>query len=288
MLRLRLLLVVGLAACGSGSQPNAADGGSPFEDAASTGDSAGSPDGSVDSANGDSAADSSLPQGLATLGSLVVLGDSISDGGGVGPFYYDLLRQDLATRYGAIAYRNNAQSGSKTGALASQIDALPKTLASPVAVCVTSGGNDMKAALPLILTGTDQAARAQMGTNVQTALSKLLVPGRFGTNVSVHVFEANIYDASDGKGDFGSHGCAFAQGMPTFPSDGYFANWNGVITTQVAAKSQVLAELHGHFYGHGYAGNPIWFAGDCTHPNTLGHDQLRRLFYRLITGTALS
>jgi lysophospholipase L1-like esterase len=286
MLRLRFLLVVALAACGSASQPVGPDedGSSPSEDAATTDpDAAGLPDAASDSMAG---ADSG-PQGLATLGALVVLGDSISDGGGSGPFYYDLLKQDLAARYGMIAYQNKAQSGSKTGALSSQIDSLPKTLAGPVAVCITSGGNDMKAALPLIIAGTDQAARTQMGTNIQTALTKLLAPGRFGTNVPVHVFEANIYDASAGKGDFGSHGCAFGQGLPTLPSDAWFASWNGVISMQVSSKSQVLADIHKHFYAHGYAGNPSWFASDCTHPNTLGHDQLRRLFYLLITGKAL-
>src|SRR5438552_1099667 len=79
--------------------------------------------------------------GLATLGTLVVLGDSISDGGGQPPFYYELLKTDLITKYGQIAYHNNAQSGSKTDALVGQIKGLPGTLPGPVAVVITSGGN---------------------------------------------------------------------------------------------------------------------------------------------------
>ena len=238
----------------------------------------------TDASSGD---DAQAPQGLSTLGSLVVLGDSMSDGGGQPPFYYNLLRADLDKLYGTVQYANAAQSGSQTGALAGQIDGLPKSLKGPVAVCITSGGNDMKAALPLVFTGTDAAVRAQMGTNIATALSKLLASGRFGASVDVHVFEANIYDASDGKGDFGSHNCAFGKGVPTTPTDAFFKSWNGEIATQVSAKSQVVNDIHAHFVGHGYSGSPSWYWTDCTHPNALGHDQLRRRFYTLISGKLL-
>jgi lysophospholipase L1-like esterase len=225
--------------------------------------------------------------GLATLGSLVILGDSISDGGGVSPFYYDLLHADLANRYGAIQYQNNAQGGSKTGALEGQIDALPGALPGPVAVCITSGGNDMKAELAAIVTNTDGPARAQMGANVATALEALLAPGRFGAGVDVHVFEANIYDASDGQGNFGTNGCAFGKGLPAIPSDGFYANWNGEISQQVSAKAQTLNDIHQLFWMHGFNHPPSWYASDCTHPSAAGHDQLRRQFYFEITGQAL-
>ncbi len=36
----------------------------------------------------------------------------------------------------------------------------------------------------------------------------LLEPDRFGSGVSVRVFETNIYDASDGQGNFGANACA--------------------------------------------------------------------------------
>ena len=247
---------------------------------------AGSPS---DAAPGADAADAGppAPPPMTSLGALVILGDSISDRGGQSPFYYDLLRADLGAKFGAIAYRSAAQSGSKTSALASQIDSLPRSLPGPVAVCVTSGGNDMKASLPQIVLGADAAVRAQVAANVGAALDKLLAPGRFGAGVQVRVFEANVYDASDGKGDFGSHGCAFGQGLPAFPTDGYFSSWNGDIGRAVASRGQTAADLHGWFRGHGYAGAPSWYASDCTHPNALGHDQVRRMFYKAITGAAL-
>jgi lysophospholipase L1-like esterase len=224
--------------------------------------------------------------GLPALGSLVILGDSIGDGGGVGPFYYDLLRTSLEARYGPLDYRNRAEGGSKTGALEGQVSGLPAALPGPVAVCITSGGNDMKDQVAAIVLGTDGPARAQMGQNISQALAALLAPARFGAGVDVHVYQGNIYDPSDGQGNYSQHNCNFGQGLPALPTDGYFASWNGEIATQVAAHGQVLADLHAHFAQHGFNHPPSWYHTDCTHPNATGHDQLRRLFYEKITGEA--
>ena len=225
--------------------------------------------------------------GLVDVGSLVVLGDSISDGGGQPPFYYDLLRADLEAKYGPIQYKNNAQSGSKTDALLAQAKGLPAQLDGPVVVVITSGGNDMKAALPQILGGLDGPIKAGIAANIDKALAELLAPGRFGPGVDVHVFEGNVYDASDGVGDFGANDCAFGDGYPTIATDPFFQAWNDAIAETVTASGQVAVDMHGWFYGHGYHNPPNWYASDCTHPSTLGHDQLRRLFYEQITGESL-
>lgn len=227
------------------------------------------------------------PIGLDDVGSLVVLGDSIGDGGGQGPYYYQLLREDLEAAYGPIQYVNAADSGSKTGALVGQVGSLPSALPGPVVVTITSGGNDMKDNLLPIVLGQDGPARAQMAANIDAALDALLEPGRFGDGVAVYVFEGNIYDASDGEGDYGQHGCAFGQGYPTMPVDAYFASWNGAIEAEVAGHGQTYADMHGHFYGHGYSGNPSWYASDCTHPNSVGHAELASLFFHLVSGEPL-
>ncbi len=225
--------------------------------------------------------------GLQSLGTLVVLGDSISDGGGNPPFYYNLLKQDLATRYGAVAYHNNAQSGSETSALVGQINGLPSTLPGPVAVCITSGGNDMKANLAQVILGADGPARTAMGNNVKAALDALTAPNHFGAGVEVHVYEGNIYDASDGQGNFSANNCAFGKGVPAIPTDSYFNNWNTVIQTQVTGHGQQYMDMHAYFQNHGFNHPPDWYASDCTHPSQLGHDQLRRFFYQRITGETL-
>lgn len=251
---------------------------------AATGGSAGVPAvGGIGGGTGGSAQSAMLP----TLGSLVVLGDSISDGGGQAPFYYNVLKNDLSAKYGNVAYQNKAESGSKTSALSGQVNDLPNTLPGPVAVCITSGGNDMKDNILSVVTGTDGPARAAMGQNIANALGLLLAPNRFGAGVEVHVFEANIYDASDGQGNFSANNCNFGSGFPALATDPYFASWNGEIANQVNAKGQWLSDIHGHFYLHGFNHPPNWYASDCTHPSQLGHDQLRRFFYFKITGETL-
>jgi lysophospholipase L1-like esterase len=228
-----------------------------------------------------------LPVGLEEVGSLVVLGDSIGDGGGQSPYYYQLLREDLEAAYGPIEYVRAADSGSETGALVGQVSSLPSSLPGPVVVTITSGGNDMKAELLPIVLGQDGPAKAEMGQHIDAALDALLAPGRFGPGVSVHVFEGNIYDASDGAGDYAEHDCAFGQGYPAMPVDPYFEAWNAVIEEQVTAHDQTYADMHGYFYGHGYSGSPSWYASDCTHPNSLGHAALAGLFFHLISGEPL-
>ena len=225
--------------------------------------------------------------GLPDVRSLVVLGDSIGDGGGVGPFYYELLRQSLQDKYGGtLQYHNNAQSGSETSALLGQVNGLPQSLPGPVAVTITSGGNDMKAHITEVVAGLDGPVRTAMGDNIEAAFDALLAPNRFGAGVEVHVYEADIYDSSDGQGDFNAHNCAFSFPV-ALPTDTYFASWNGEIADHVGANGQALADIHTLFYGHGFNNPPSWYASDCTHPNTTGHDQLRRIFYSLITGEQL-
>jgi lysophospholipase L1-like esterase len=293
---------VALAACGGGddggddgpgatgagsSGSSSSNGAGGTTDVASVGvGTGGSSVGSGGSgAGGDGASGGGPPAGLGDVGTLVVLGDSIGDGGGQGPFYYALLRDALEAHYGhEIEYHNRADSGSKTGALVGQIDGLPSDLPGPVAVAITSGGNDMKDQLFAILTGTDGPAREQMGNNISAALDALLEPGRFGAGVEVHVFEANIYDASDGEGNFGSSGCNVSIDSPQ-STDPFFDSWNGEIGERVGAVGQVLTDMHGHFYGHGFNNPPNWYAGDCTHPNSTGHAELAGLFASLITGS---
>jgi lysophospholipase L1-like esterase len=221
---------------------------------------------------------------MADVGTLVVLGDSIGDGGGQGPFYYQLLPDQLSAHYGkAVAYVNRAQSGSTTAALVGQVAGLDHALSGPVAVVITSGGNDMKDNLYQVLLGIDGPARAQMGANIEAALDALLEPGRFGAGVEVRAFYANIYDASDGQGNFADGGCVVSMNSPS-GSDLFFANWNGEIALRVDGAGQDVVDMHGAFYGHGFNHPPSWYAGDCTHPSSVGHAELAALFHQRISG----
>ncbi|MBW2453304.1 MAG: SGNH/GDSL hydrolase family protein [Deltaproteobacteria bacterium] len=260
---------------GTSEPPGAGGGGADAEPPLGTG-------GSTSSGAG-GAADPD-PSGLPDLGSLVVLGDSIGAGGGEGPFYYDELLALLEVFYAkTIHYVNHAQAGSTTMALEKQIAALPAELPGPVAVVITSGGNNMIYSSLQIMTGLDQLARDRMGGHIDGALSALLVPDRFGSGVTVHVLEANIYDASDGQGNFGSGGCAVLFNVPS-GSAAIFDSWNAVIADQVTAHGQTLIDIHASFTGHGFNSPPSWYVSDCVHPNVTGHGMLTQSFATEITG----
>src|SRR5437764_7253937 len=104
----------------------------------------------------------------AKIGTYIALGDSISDRGGTGPFFYDLLNTDLAARYPGLTFVHGAQQGAITdvfsdnqpsGAplLKTQIDALGSSYAGDIVVTVTIGGNDLNAHALAAISNTDAA-----------------------------------------------------------------------------------------------------------------------------------
>jgi GDSL-like lipase/acylhydrolase family protein len=234
--------------------------------------------------------------------SYVILGDSISDHGGVGPFFYDILAtnddnvypewkgKDLKSKFGQdLMVVSTAKGGAVSKDLPGQVTKLPASLPGPVAVTITIGGNDMQVAIGNILQGTDQPDQDAMRANLKAALGELTMPGRFGAGVEVHVFQADIYDPTGGKGDFSKEGCpAPLSFLPVTPTDTFFMNWNGMVKDEVPMHGVSLVEpLHDGFYAHSLSNKADgWFHTDCIHPNKVGHNQLRAMFWTAITGEA--
>jgi lysophospholipase L1-like esterase len=247
----------------------------------------------------------------------VTLGDSISaePGYGQAPFYWALLQKnddtmypdwhgkDLTTLNGGVAptFVGGAIGGSVAGpypgsaagtpTLDAQVASLPATLAGPVLVTITIGGNDMVGSFVDILQGTDQGDRMDFQQYIDTAMSALTMPGRFGAGVDVYVFQADIYDPSDGTGDFAAQGCPFPFSLiPEESTTTFFANWNDVVHTEVAKYPNAFwAPMHDTFKGHGLSktGTASWFnwsGFDCLHPNAKGHNAIREMFWNMITG----
>ena len=232
--------------------------------------------------------------------SYVILGDSISDKGGQGPFFYNILAandntaypewqgKDLKTRYGQdLMVVSTSKSGAVSKDVLGQVQKLPATLPGPVAVTITIGGNDMQTNIISILNGMDQTARDGFRKNIKDALSELTKPGRFGAGVDVHVFQANIYDPTSDTGNFMSCPSPLSF-IPTQPSDGYFKNWNAVVADEVPKHGvSLVSPLHETFLGHGVTTPATnWFYTDCIHPNKMGHNQIRAMFWTAITGEA--
>lgn len=293
-----LAFALALAACGSDST-SAASG-------TTTGATTGAGGGTTTTGSGGGTGSGGSGTGGAApvvpaYKSYVILGDSISDQGGEGPFFYDLLAtndnaaypkwmgKDLKSKFGQdLMVVSTSKGGAVSGDLPAQVTKLPASLPGPVAVTITIGGNDMQAHILNILNGTDQKDRDAMRASLNAALTELTMPDRFGKGVEVHVFQADIYDPTGGKGDFNDHNCGFLGALPLTPTDGFFTNWNAVVNDEVPKHGISLVEpLHDRFYDHSLSNKTDgWFYKDCIHPNKAGHDQLRAMFWTAITGEA--
>ena len=291
-----LASALALAACGSDSTTAAS--GTTTGAGGSTGATTGAGGGAAGSTSGTGGSAPVVP----AYRSYVILGDSISDHGGVGPFFYDILAtnddaaypewqgKDLKSKFGKdLMVVSTAKGGAVSADLPAQVTKLPATLPGPVAVTITIGGNDMQAHIVNILNGKDQPDRDAMRANLKAALGELTMPDRFGKGVEVHVFQADIYDPTGGKGDFSKEGCpAPLSFLPVTPTDPFFMNWNGMVKDEVPMHGVSLVEpLHDNFYTHNLSTKAdSWFYKDCIHPNKAGHNQLRAMFWTAITGEA--
>lgn len=215
----------------------------------------------------------------------VILGDSISDGGGEAPFFYTLLDQDLNAKYGAMKVVKASKGGAKAQNLGGQISTVTGPLEGPVLVTITIGGNDVQAAIGKIVTGGDDSKeRNDFKEFLDGALAELKKPDRFGSGVQVSVYMTNVYDPSDGTGNFkfasgtkcgGALGF-YPAGRPTTPT---LDPWEQVFTDEAAKYGDVrVLDLRAKFQGHGVPSAEPWFVNDCIHPNAKGHSAIRDLF----------
>jgi lysophospholipase L1-like esterase len=238
-----------------------------------------------------------VPPG-STLGTYIVLGDSISDRGGTGPFFYDQLNTDLTKKYPGLMYVHAAVAGAITdtysdnipaGAplLKTQIAGLGKTYPGDVLVTITIGGNDLNAHAVKAIGGTDDAVRTEFGQHLDAELGELAMPGRLGTG-KVYIVLANIYDFTDGMGDFATVKCGPGANVQPTRDQTVFTAWNGMTSGSLQKVSGTLYDMHANFMGHGYNNTDttmVWYdKNSCIHPNAAGHDAIRRSIYKIVTG----
>jgi hypothetical protein len=240
-----------------------------------------------------------VPAG-GSLGTYIVLGDSISDRGGNAPFFYETLRDDLLKKWpsmmyvhaavaGAITdtYSDNTPAGAPT--LATQIAGLGKSYPGDILVTITIGGNDLNAHAIKAIGGTDDTVRGEFGTHLDAELGELAMPGRLGTG-KVYIVLANIYDFTDGQGDFATVKCGPGANVMPARDVTVFNAWNGVSAASLAKVSGTPYDMHANFMGHGYNNTDmtqVWYdSASCIHPNALGHDAIRKSIYEIVTGSA--
>lgn len=247
-----------------------------------------------------------LPPG-STLGTYIPLGDSISDRGGTGPFFYDLLNKnddaaypafkghDLSSKFPGLRYEHDAVGGAITdtysnGGLAgsptlkSQIDALGHSYPGDVLITITIGGNDMQGHAFEAINGTDGPARMEYAQHLADELGALKAPGRLGSG-KVYIVLANVYDFTDGQGDFATVACGPPVNVMPARDAAVFTAWNGVSADAIGNAGGTLYDMHADFKGHGYNNTDVWYdRSSCIHPNAAGHAEIRKSIWKLVTG----
>lgn len=246
-------------------------------------------------------------------GTLVVVGDSISDISGGKPYYRTLLVDNDDTRYpawkgidlatcwkidpsvdvvkvsrgGARATIPAGDSGTSSAVLLNQVRKIPRSLKGPVLVVGTIGGNDAQAGLANYFLN-DNSSLPKFIAGYGAALKELTTPGRFGAGVKADVYMTNIYDPSGGTGVFryaptnrrcGGVLAFWPTGVSTAP---FFGSWNGAMAKETAKYPGVrLLDMHAAFKAHSLSrpASSNWFVSDCIHPSTAGHAALRSLFW---------
>ena len=243
-------------------------------------------------ARGAAAPASCMLRGLADIGTLVILGDSLSTGtagecaGGACPRYYELLHAALEAEYGHTVDLVHAAVGAgHVSDVLDQVDGLPAILTGPVAVAITAGGNNLlNATIDPGFPGSLPTLREAMGDEIDDVLDALLAPDRFGSGVAVDVFWGDFYDPSDGK--------AATPGIAGFPITSQdFLDFTSEIDQRVTARGEHLVDLYGPVLGHGECGAVpppaagSWLDSDCVHQTEIGEKKLAQQFGLEIIGT---
>ena len=241
-------------------------------------------------------------RGHAKIGTYIALGDSISDQGGTGPYFYDLLSADLTAKFPGLTFVHDAQQGAITDVfsdnmpsgvplLKTQIDGLGNSYPGDVLVTITIGGNDLNAHALAAISNTDAGFRSEFGTHLAAELGELTTPGRLGSG-KVYVVLANIYDFTDGQGDFATVMCG--PGVNISADGGAdLVRRAGTASSadNIAKVGGALYDMHADFMGHGYNNTDtadVWYdSASCIHPNAAGHDAIRRSIYTVLTGEPL-
>ncbi len=191
--------------------------------------------------------------------------------------------RDIATRAPDARFLLLATDGAtSTEVRYAQVPRLKGLDVRPSLATLTIGGNDLLQAF-----GSGGAARAALravrenGHALLTDLRPLLAPG-------APLVIGTVHDPSDGTGE------TDRLGIPPWPGAlGWIARLNETLRALAAEHGALVADLHGHFLGHGLrAGNPaqrdarprergLWYCG-VIEPNAWGAGEIRAVFWDVL------
>jgi lysophospholipase L1-like esterase len=237
-------------------------------------------------------------QDITGIERVIFLGDSITATPYLTSPWSDRIRDDLQTLFGSgVEILNLAAWGARTEHVRDdQLPRIDTASTKRTLVMMTIGGND---ALQVIGEPAD-VSLAHMEEKVailEEILAWLVDPAHFPGGVAV-IF-ANLYDPTDGEGDFTHCGIGVSyEDWPALPEVEPVANgWY----LDLAMEYDVdMLDMHGLFLGHGYNNTdtsnpnycrgctpdcpcPRWFDLSCIHPSSDGHEALAGFFLGMIT-----
>jgi lysophospholipase L1-like esterase len=192
--------------------------------------------------------------------------------------------RDLATLHPDLRYYLLAVDGGTTQMLLDiQLPQLERSGVAPTVVTLTVGGNDFLQAYG----DTHRALTVvqQVGTRVGHALARIR---RLLRSPRDTLIVGTVYDPSDGSGD------ASRLGLPAWPQAvNVLAALNTRLSTVAERHGARLADIHGHFLGHGLqAGDPaqadprphdrdLWYC-NLIEPNAWGANGVRTAFWQAL------
>ncbi len=237
-------------------------------------------------------------QDITGVERVIFLGDSITASPYLTPPWSDRIRDDLQGVFGAsIEIHNYAVGGARTEhVLEDQIPNIDTTSTKKTLVMFTIGGND---ALQVI--GSDiPTSLAHMETkmvNLRGIMDFMSDPGNFPGGV--YVVFSNIYDPTDGEGDF-TH-CGIGALYEDWPNVDELATTVNEWYLDLAMEFGFdVLNAHALFLGHGWNNNDTaspyycfacdpecpcdrWLDLTCIHPNADGHEALAGYFLGIAT-----
>ena len=252
---------------------------------------------------------------LGKLTLMVNLGDSIAEGYGVkrGYGYAELIHRnadadyptykgkDLTTRFPGISVTDRSRGGSQSTNLPGQVSGVPANTTGDTLVLLSIGGNDVMYKITAML---DAKIMADLVTTITGNIKKVVdhfadkkrYPGKT-TFVML-----NLYDFTDGMGTVPQDAptdkyCGAFKYLSDFAGPKVaqsFVTYNNAMAAFAQKQGILLVDIYSHFLGHGFhcknpaskyydAADPtLWYRPECIHPNTVGHNEIRKLVWKAL------
>ena len=251
-------------------------------------------------------------QNISSIEKVVFLGDSVTAGTPPTPadeYYRAQLTERLTAQFGELEVADCSAWGARTDDLLLEphqqiLTCFPEVEDKRTLVIITAGGNDMMAAVDVLLEG---ASQEEILAEVETYADRMDEAIRwFRDNEAkwfpggVSIIFGNVYEYTDATGDLTSCELADDFGYAELGDNaaalrqGYLRINERFMQTAAETRTDMIFMLE-HFCGHGFhADDPsnecyrgpeeaeVWFDLTCIHPNPTGHQKIAEMFFDVV------